>query len=115
MTAPDRRQRRQPTRDPDTWVTLALEIARSILPDRSRTVNAILLLTVPLATVTATAITIVTVLIPHPRMVFGALLSSVGVALAAWLRRRFDRHAASPDPDAADGSTSPDPSSPQPP
>lgn len=114
MAAPERRPRRQPAPHSDTWVTLALEIARSVLPDRARTINAILLLTVPLAVVAATITTIVLVLIPHPTMVFGALLSSAGVSLTAWLRRRLGRRATPPHRDAvADGSESPDPSSPQ--
>ncbi|MCX4816621.1 hypothetical protein OG601_39135 [Streptomyces sp. NBC_01239] len=114
MAAPERRPRRQPAPHSDTWVTFALEIARSVLPDRSRTVNAILLLTVPLAAVAATVTTIVLVLIPHPTMVLGALLSSAGVSLTAWLRRRLDRRATPPHLDGvADDPESPDPSNPQ--
>ncbi len=114
MASPERRPRRQAAPNSDTWVTFALEITRSILPDRSRTINAILLLTIPLAVVTAIATTIVTVLIPHPAMVLGALLSSAGVALTAWLRRRLGRRAGRPRPDAVtDDPGSPDPSSPQ--
>ncbi|MFE2583770.1 hypothetical protein [Streptomyces sp. NPDC059378] len=109
--------RRRPARRDDTWVTFALEITRSVLPDRSRTMNAVLLVSLPLVAVTATVVTIVTVLVPHPATALGALLASAGVALVAWVRRRLAPHAALQPPDAGPPGDPmpPGPSSPQPP
>jgi len=94
MAAPEPRPRRQYTRRDDTWVTFAMEVIRSVLPDRSRTMNAVLLLTIPMVAVTATIVTIISVLVPHPAMAVGALFSSAGVALIAWLRSRLAPNAA---------------------
>ena len=116
MTPPERRRRRQPAPGEETWVTFAMEITRSVLPDRARTVNAVMLLSIPLVSVTATIVTIVTVLVPHPAMAFGALCSSAGIALVAWVRRRLEAHGAAqpPEPGATDPAP-PGPSNPQPP
>jgi len=115
MNSPEPRPRRQVSRREDTWVTLAIEITRSVLPYRSRTMNAVLLLSIPLAVVTATIVTVVTVLIPHPAMALGAVLSSAGVALIAWIKSRLTAHGALPPAPAPSDPGSPDPSSPQPP
>ncbi|MGY6027097.1 hypothetical protein [Streptomyces spinosirectus] len=116
MTPPARRPRRRPAPGEETWVTFAMEITRSVLPDRGRTLNAVMLLSIPLVSVTGTVVTIVAVLVPHPAMALGALGSSVGIALVAWVRRRLEASGAAqpPEPGAADP-TPPGPSSPQPP
>ncbi|MEU1623661.1 hypothetical protein ABZ479_41075 [Streptomyces sp. NPDC005722] len=75
-------------------MALALEVVRSVLSDRYRTVNAIMLLTVPLLTVAGLIVTVAYVFVPHPQTMFGALLSGAGVLLVGWIRRRFSRRGA---------------------
>lgn len=114
MAVPDRRRAPapKPPPPPDTWITVALEIVRSVLSDRYRTVNAILLVTIPLAMVAGMVITIVGVFIPHPTMLIGALLSSTGVAATGSLRRRLSRRAAALPTAEESDPTPPGPASP---
>ncbi|MEW2573996.1 hypothetical protein [Streptomyces sp. NPDC047070] len=115
MTPPEhRRRRRPPASGEETWVTFAMEFTRSVLSDRSRTLNAVMLLSIPLVSVTGTVVTIVAVLVPHPAMALGALGSSMIIALVAWVRRRLEAPGAAqpPEPGATDP-TPPGPSTPQ--